>query len=250
MMACHAPHGKAAAPHRRATSSLAVSRFAHNRAIATSATILCRMRIEWRDQRRKRIGRVEVDPVTCPTRAPIIERGIHTPEREAFLQWEGALDDAGQLRKCIACGCGDLFKEKAFPQVTGLVIVLAFVGAIIGALGLATNLPVLLLLIVVLILDVAILLFSNRRLVCYRCRSSHHNVPIARYHRSWDRSVADRYPLETTSAEDGRATTGAAPPSDPPAREAAVLASPLPPGPGDLATANAGDVMDTKSYFQ
>lgn len=211
------------------------------------------MHIEWRDLRRKRIGRVEVDPALRPTRAPIIERGIHTPEREAFLQWEGALDDAGQLRKCIACGCGDLFKEKAFPQVTGLVIVLAFVGAIVGALGLATNLPVLLLLIVVLILDVAILLFSNRRLVCYRCRSSHHDVPIARYHRSWDRTVADRYPLEAAAATgDSSRDAPTAPkrPSQVIAEQAAAsTAAPATASPGDLATASAGDVMETKSYF-
>src|SRR4051812_35668948 len=25
--------------------------------------------------------------------------------REAFLNWETALDDAGQLRRCVACGC-------------------------------------------------------------------------------------------------------------------------------------------------
>ena len=210
------------------------------------------MRIEWRDERRRRIGRVEIDPALRPTRAPIIERGIHTPEREAFLQWEGALDDAGQLRKCLACGCGDLFKEKAFPQVTGLVIVLAFVGAIVGALQLATNLPVQLLLIVVLIIDVAILLFSNRRLVCYRCRSSYHDVPIARYHRSWDRSVADRYPLEAVPSPDtGRAAADA---TQRPSRVIAEQAVPGPtaptsPVPGDLATANAGDVMETKSYF-
>ena len=160
------------------------------------------MRIEWRDDRRRKIGRVEADPVSRPTRAPIFEPGIHDPQREAFLLWEGALDDAGQLRKCLACGCDDLYKEKAFPQVTGLVIILAFVGGIVGALGLATNLPVLLLLIVVLVLDVAILLFSQRRLVCYRCRSSYHGLMIARYHRAWDRAVADRYPL-TPAADPG-----------------------------------------------
>lgn len=215
------------------------------------------MRIEWRDQRRRRIGRVDVDPAARPTRAPIIERGIPTPEREAFLQWEGALDDAGQLRKCLACGCGDMFKEKAFPQVTGLVVVLAFVGAIVGLLGLATNLPVLLLLMGVLVLDVAILVFSTRRLVCYRCRTSYHDVAIARYHRSWDRSVADRFPLPAAGADEaaansgarvraaaGVASSGTSSGTTPAASPGVVMAA------GDLASANAGDVMETKSYFQ
>jgi len=163
------------------------------------------MRIEWRDQRRRKIGRVEVDPSSPPTRAPLIERGLPNPQREVFLQLEGALDDAGQLRKCLACGCSDLFREKAFPQVTGVVVVMAFVGAIAGLLGLATNLPVLLLLTAVLVLDVAILVFSQRRLVCYRCRTSYHELPIARYHRSWDRAVADRYPAPPPAGEDADA---------------------------------------------
>lgn len=203
------------------------------------------MRIEWRDDRRRKIGRVEADPAARPTRAPIIERGQPAPTREAFLQWEGALDDAGQLRKCLACGCGDLFKEKAFPQVTGLVIVLAFVGAIVGALGLATNLPVLVLLMAVLVLDVAILVFSSRRLVCYRCRTSFHDVAIARYHRSWDGSMADRYPAPSGAEQRRAAPPRAAEPVTPPP------AAPRPAeSPGDLATASAGDVMETKSYFQ
>ena len=48
---------------------------------------------------------------------------------------------------------------------------------------------------VVLLLDSAVLLFSRRRLVCYRCRTSFHGLPIARYHRPWDRATADRHPL-------------------------------------------------------
>lgn len=209
------------------------------------------MRIEWRDARRRKVGRVDVDPAARPTRAPIAERGVPVPQREAFLQWEGALDDAGQIRKCLACGCEDLFKEKAFPQVTGLVIVLAFVGAIVGALGLATNLPVLVLLTAVLVLDVAILVFSHRRLVCYRCRSSYHEVAIARYHRSWDRSVADRYPAPSAGAEEGRLVEPSRTPS-PSRAEPATTGGPAPAtvGAGDLASADAGDVMETKSYFQ
>ncbi len=218
------------------------------------------MRIEWRDLRRRRIGRVDVDPAARPTRVPVVERGVHAPEREVFLQWEGALDDAGQLRKCLACGSNDLFKEKAFPQVTGLVIVMAFMGAIVGALGLATNLPVLLLLLAVLVLDVAILVFSRRRLVCYQCRSSYHELPIARYHRSWDRAVADRYPSPAASTDEpelagggkvaGKAAAGSGSDSEtstapsPASKPGVVLVG------GEFASANARDVMDTKSYFQ
>lgn len=154
------------------------------------------MRIELRDPDRNRIGRLEVDPDLRPTRVTIANS-----DREVFLDWETALDDAGQLRRCVACGCPDLFTEKAFPQVTGFVVVLAFAGAVVGALGYAQTWPVLSAMTAVLVADVGILLFSRRRLVCYRCRTSYHDLAIARYHKRWDRAIADRYrPSPTRSA--------------------------------------------------
>jgi hypothetical protein len=231
------------------------------------------MRIEYRDQQRKKIGRMQVDPAARPTRVPVIEPGIHEPQREAFLNWEGAVDDAGRLRKCIACGCPDLFREKAFPQVTGFVVVLAFVGAVVGLMGLATNLPVMLLLTVVLVLDVAILVFSQRRLVCYQCRSSYHELEIPRYHRVWDRAVADRYPAPSREARDAGAaaapalaggasapaTAGATATVDVPAAVMALRPRPLPAAPrsesADAAVvptpfADAADLpLERKSYF-
>ena len=192
------------------------------------------MRVDLRDGNRKRIGRIEVDPAARPTRVNVEPRGFGlasigsplgtrngstaTPHadsrqpiaeslsREVFLDWETAIDDAGQLRRCVACGCPDLFREKSFPQVTGFVVLLAFIGAIVGALGLATNLPVLLAMASVLVLDIAILVLSRRRLVCYRCRTTFYDLPIARYHRSWDRGVADRYPAPLAAVETMKAS--------------------------------------------
>jgi hypothetical protein len=147
------------------------------------------MRIELRDETRHWIGRIVVDPALRPTRVTVVDS-----DREVFLNWETAQDDAGHLRRCVACGCPDLFREKAFPQVTVFVVVLAFAGAVLGALGYATTPPMLMAMGAVLAVDIAILLFSRRRLVCYRCRTSYHGLPLARYHRSWDRETADRYP--------------------------------------------------------
>jgi len=145
------------------------------------------MRIELHDTERRKIGRIEVDPVRRPTRVR-----IQDTLREVFLDWDTALDDAGHLRRCVACGCADLFRTKAFPQITGFVVVLAFAGAAIGALGRATP-PILIAMVLVLVADVAILLLSRQRLVCHRCRTSYHNLSIARYHRGWDRAVAERH---------------------------------------------------------
>ncbi len=147
------------------------------------------MRIELRDDERRKIGRIMVDPALRPTRVRI----MGAEPREVFLYWDTALDDAGHLRRCVACGCTDIFQTKAFPQITGFVVVLAFTGAVIGALGFATTPPILAAMVAVLVADVAILLLAKRRLVCHRCRSSFHGLPIARYHRRWDRTVAERH---------------------------------------------------------
>lgn len=147
------------------------------------------MRIDVRDERRRRIGSIEVDPALRPTRVKVVES-----DRELFLNWDTALDDAGHVRRCVVCGCPDLFREKAFPQVTAFVVVLAFAGAVVSAFGYATTLPMLIVLGVVLVLDIGILIFSRRRLVCYRCASSYHGLSIARYHHRWDRATAERYP--------------------------------------------------------
>jgi hypothetical protein len=153
------------------------------------------MRIELRDEDRLRVGWIDVDPALRPTRVTIVRS-----DREVFLDWDTAVDDAGRLRRCVACGCTDLFAEKVFPLVTGVIVVLAFAGFVLGALSFfgmlrfAGSPYVLWAMGVILAADVAILLFSRRRLVCYRCRSAFYGLPIARYHRSWDRSIAERYP--------------------------------------------------------
>jgi hypothetical protein len=161
------------------------------------------MRIELRDAQRRPIGRIEADPAQRPTRVTV----DGDAPREIFLDWDRAVDDAGHLRRCVACGCADLYRTKAFPQITGLVVFLAFAGAVIGALGLATTPPIFAAMVVVLVADVAILLFSKQRLVCHRCRSSYHEIPIARYHPAWDRTVAERHappPHQPPAAPGGR----------------------------------------------
>ncbi|HWB18961.1 MAG TPA: hypothetical protein VG711_01580 [Phycisphaerales bacterium] len=146
------------------------------------------MRLDVKDMQRRYVGRVEVDEQQRPTIVTTVDSG-----KEVFLNWDAVLDDAGQVRKCVVCGCSELYEDKAFPQITGIVVVLAFVGAVIGILQLATNLPILISMGVVLVLDIAILFLSRRRLVCYVCGTTYSRAPIARYHRRWERTVAERY---------------------------------------------------------
>jgi hypothetical protein len=163
-----------------------------------------------------RIARIEVDPVARPNLirlpaaspapeaaadAPTTAQG--TPEQppqtaprdqgsDRFLNWEGALDDGGHLRKCLICGCDHLYRQKTLPQVTPFVALLAFAGAIIGLLGYSNNPLMLPVLVGLLVIDIATLALASERLICYRCGSVYSKLRIARYHRRWDRTEAER----------------------------------------------------------
>ena len=104
---------------------------------------------------------------------------------EVFLEWNSTVDDSGRLRSCIICR-GDVFRERIFPQITGIVIVLAFAGGVAGLLGLVTTWLMLIAMAIVLALDVAILLLSFTRLVCYKCGTRYSKLDIAPYHQRWD----------------------------------------------------------------
>lgn len=133
------------------------------------------------------LGRLDLSAEDRPTRVHLEETA-----RDAFLSWDGAEDDGGHLRLCIACDGGLLYKGRSFPQVTPVVIVLAFAGTAVALLGYATEWWILILLAVVLALDVAVLILAQPRLTCYRCNTIYRRLKIARYHRSWDRSIAER----------------------------------------------------------
>ena len=145
----------------------------------------CRVRILLREPDGSR-ATLNVDPAQRPPRVQTLEE-----TRDVFLEWDQALDDDGQLRRCLSCG-GPLYRRKALPQLTGFVIVLAFALALVGILGFADNIPLLIGMSCVLLLDIAILLFAQTYLDCYRCRSSHRRLKIASYHRPWERAFAER----------------------------------------------------------
>ena len=79
------------------------------------------MLVELYDEKQKK-GAFEVDVDEQPTMVVVAPS-----ENELFLKWDSTLDDSKRIRECVVCG-GDLYKEQIFPQVTGIVIVLAFAG--------------------------------------------------------------------------------------------------------------------------
>ncbi len=170
------------------------------------------MRIEPRDASGRRFAGIEVDERARPARVTLGEAGA-----ELFPRWDEAIDDAGALRRCVVCGSQDLYTRKNLPQVTPFVMVLAFSGTIVAALGYATNPVVFALLAALLVVDVLTLLLARRQLVCYGCGAIYSSLRIARYHRSWARAIAERAAQQP--ADLPTVLSEPRPDSDPPTRE-------------------------------
>lgn len=151
-----------------------------------------RMQVDLRDAARRRIGRVQIDPAQRPALLRVVPRDAapDAQPQDVFLHWDQAVDDAGCLRHCVVCR-GRLYRTRTLPQVTPIVVVLAAAGVLVAAFGLAANPWVYGALVTVLLLDIAVLVFSRTRLVCYRCGSLYDRLRVARYHRAWDPREAE-----------------------------------------------------------
>lgn len=149
------------------------------------------MRIELRDPGSRRVARIEVDQQARPARI-----AVPGASHDLFPRWEGAVDDGGSLRRCVVCGCDRLYRRRNLPQVTPVIAVLAFSGAVVAILGYAASPLATAALVVLLVADLFILLFSERQLGCYRCGAIYSATRIARFHRPWDRAVAEKVASE------------------------------------------------------
>lgn len=144
------------------------------------------MRVEVYDEQGMAMGELNLDPGQTPARTQT------SLSHEFIPDWERAHDDEGNLRRCIACGCDHLYRHRTLPRVTGFVIVLALAVAAASVLGLASGWPMLVGMTALLIIDVAILLWRNEVLICYRCQTRYWDLTIARYHNAWNRRTAHR----------------------------------------------------------
>ena len=144
------------------------------------------MQIDINDRSRRRLGRVNLDPEARPPRAHIA-----SSEQEISLDWEGTLDDAGNLRRCLSCGSSHLFRIKTLPSVTPIFVILAFAGTAVSLFGYANNPVILAALIMVMIAEIIILVISRTKIVCYRCRSRYANIQIAKYHLPFNQQIAE-----------------------------------------------------------
>lgn len=155
------------------------------------------MRIDIHDADQKHRFRVQVDPNDPPS----VVRAPDAPHDEAYLDWDGAVDDEGHLRRCCVCGCRELFVRRDFPQLTGFIIVV--LAAVVSLFLFASDQALLAMVVlgVVVVLDVVILLFTGRCQVCYRCRSEFRDAPIPRDQKPWQLAIGEKYRQQRLEAE-------------------------------------------------
>lgn len=159
------------------------------------------MQLQVRDRARRPLGTADVDQAARPTRVRV--RAADGGEHECYLDWERAVDDAGQLRSCIACGCPRLYRRRTLPRFAPFALVLAGAGIVAGFLGYSSDPLVLAALVALLVLDAAVLVLARTKLACYRCGTAYGKVRIARYHRAWDARVAAEPECQPDPAEGG-----------------------------------------------
>lgn len=133
--------------------------------------------------------------------------------------WHRALDrelvKSGVPQECLRCGNADLWRQKNFPQWLGLSFVAA--GAISSSVAWAYHRPVLALGILMgfALLDMVLYLTMSDVLVCYRCRTRHHDADVSQ-HESFNHELAERYRQERLRLEQSSSAGGSAGNPSPP----------------------------------
>lgn len=108
---------------------------------------------------------------------------------------EGDVVD-GQPVKCVVCGCGDLWRQKNFPQALGLAMVAA--GALLSTVAWSFYMPqtALGVLLAFALVDVLLYTFMRDILVCYRCRARYSDTSLHDDQPRFNLETAERYRQE------------------------------------------------------
>jgi len=117
---------------------------------------------------------------------------------------------------CLVCGCGDLWRQKDFPERLGLAMVV--LGALLSTVAWAYHLPAAALGILLgfALVDLVLFTFMKDVLVCYRCHARYRDVPFREDHPRFNLETAERYRqeaarLENSRLQDARRTAGSPP---------------------------------------
>lgn len=99
-------------------------------------------------------------------------------------------------RRCLVCGCEDLWRQKDFPPQIGLAIV--GLGALLSTIAWADRRPVwaLGILMAFALLDLLLYALMKDVLVCYRCGGRHRHTNPGEEHPRFNLETAERYRQE------------------------------------------------------
>ncbi len=99
-------------------------------------------------------------------------------------------------RRCLACGCEDLWRQKDFPPLLGVAMV--GMGILFSTIAIAYMRPGLALgiLMAFALIDMLLYLVMRDALVCYRCHARYHRVSEAETHAKFNLELNERYRQE------------------------------------------------------
>lgn len=106
--------------------------------------------------------------------------------------------------RCLVCGCGDLWRQKDFPQRLGLVMVA--LGAVLSTIAWAYHLPATALgvLLAFALVDLMLFTFMPDVLVCYRCQARYGDANPGEDFPRFNLETAERYRQEAARLVDSR----------------------------------------------
>lgn len=112
--------------------------------------------------------------------------------------------EGGQPHKCLVCGCGDLWRQKDFPQGLGLLMVA--LGAILSTIAWFQYMPrtALGVLLAFALIDVLLYTFMPDVLVCYRCKARYAKAALDDAHPRFNLETAERYRQEAARVANSR----------------------------------------------
>lgn len=119
--------------------------------------------------------------------------------------------ETGVPRRCVVCGCDDLWRQKDFPQTLGLALVV--LGAVLSTIAWAYYQPAIALgiLLAFALADMVLFVVMKDVLVCYRCQARYRDATLRDDHPRFDLETAERYRQEAARLNDSRRRAGSPP---------------------------------------
>ena len=114
--------------------------------------------------------------------------------------------DSAEARpeKCLVCGCGDLWRQKDFPQRLGVAMVVA--GVIASTWANAQYQPVWAMGVLLLfaLLDMLLYAWMPDVLVCYRCHARYRDPEPGQVYPAFQLETSERYRQESRRLAEAR----------------------------------------------